>query len=478
MESCSDFAFTVANGSRRAFGAYAAVIALFLCALLSKGTVLVLPAVLLVVDLWPLRRVRDARTLVAAAIEKGPLLALSVVFARVAVWGQQWIPGLMASWTEHTLGERVLQAFFGLVFYVRKTILPDGLAPIYELPDALRLADPRYYLSIAAVAAGTAILFFWRRRAPALLAAGAAYAIAVAPVLGFSQAGPQIAADRYTYLACLPFALLAGAAVVRWRGHAAKAAAVAVLAVLAVLTGLTFAQTRVWRSSAALWEHAIALDPDAVLNNLNLGHVRARQAERTADRSAQAALLDESQRLFEHGLRIREDPLLLAGIALVHQHRWELDPKNRSAEAELSLEFARRALEVAKQRNLETPDYHLNLGSALGNAQHPNDALAEFQTYVRERPSSYLGHYLLGFALLQASRFSESVRELGQAVDLEPGSVNGWGNLGIAQEKLGEKDLAIQAYQRVLALAPGHPTAKQHLFLLQSRMSVDVVPNK
>jgi peroxin-5 len=136
----------------------------------------------------------------------------------------------------------------------------------------------------------------------------------------------------------------------------------------------------------------------------------------------------------------------------------------------------------AKQRNLETPDYHLNLGSALGNAQHPNDALAEFQTYVRARPDSYLGHYLLGFALLQASRFAESVRELGKAVELEPGSVVAWGNLGIAQEKLGEKDLAIRAYQRVLAIAPKDspaiPTARQRLFLLQSRMSVDVVPNK
>src|SRR4029453_16116514 len=50
---------------------------------------------------------------------------------------------------------------------------------------------------------------------PALLAAWAAYAVMLFPVSGLFQNGFQIAADRYTYLPCLPWALLAGAGITR-----------------------------------------------------------------------------------------------------------------------------------------------------------------------------------------------------------------------------------------------------------------------
>ncbi|HEV8112725.1 MAG TPA: tetratricopeptide repeat protein [Planctomycetota bacterium] len=463
-------AFVAADGSRRAFGAYLLVLALFLCALLSKGLALVLPAVLLVLDAGPLRRARGLRGFGAALVEKLPLLVLAFLFARIAVWGQASSPSLMASWTDHTLGERVLQAFHGLAFYVRATLFPWHLSPFYDLPDRLTVAEPRFFLATAFVVLLTAALVAARRRAPGLLAAWIAYAIAIAPVLGFAQAGPQIAADRYSYLACLPFALLAGVAAARWV-HPAL-----VGVVLAALAAATFAQARVWRNSTSLWEHAIAIDPDVVMNNLNLGHARVREGERTADRAAQQARFDEAQRLFEHGLAIREHPLLHAGLALVDQHRWEVDPAHPPELAERSLASARRALELAKERNIETPEYHLNLGSALGNARHPNEALAEFQYYVRARPDAYLGHSVLGLALLQSQRHEEAARELERAVELEPAALNAWGNLGIAYEALNDREKAIQCYQRVLALAPGHPGATRRLVSLRSKISVEVVP--
>ena len=53
------------------------------------------------------------------------------------------------------------------------------------------------------------MLIALRRRWPWAVAAAACYAIIVSPVLGLVQVGPQVAADRYTYLATLPFAVLA-----------------------------------------------------------------------------------------------------------------------------------------------------------------------------------------------------------------------------------------------------------------------------
>ena len=464
---------------RRASPLGTLALVLFLAALLSKGLALVLPLVLLVGDVWPLKRARDARTLAACLVEKLPMLALAAVSAHVAFWGQKRIPGVLATWEEHTLAERTLQAFYGLAFYVRKTLLPTRLSPIYDLPPDLSIFEFRFYASILAVLAITGFLVAKRRRYPALLAAWVAYAVAVAPVLGFSQAGPQLAADRYSYLACMPFALLAGglaaAAIERFPG---KASIAVPAAALLVLGGLTYAQSSVWKNSTTLWEHAHAIDPKAIMINLNLAHARVREAEATQDREARDARLEEASRLFEEAKGTVDYPLAYSGVALVKQRQWQMDPRHPKETAEASLDAARKALELAKARGIDTPEYQLNLAVALGNADHPNEAMDELRDYVRKVPDSYLGHYSIGLLLLRAHDEAGAVPELERAVALEPGAVDAWGNLGIAKQELGRREEAIACFERVLALRPGHPAAKDRLFKLKSRMTVDVVPQE
>jgi tetratricopeptide (TPR) repeat protein len=457
----------------RASKGYALALSCFLAALLSKGLALVLPFVLLVADVWPLRRAKDLRTFAACAVEKLPMLALSVLFARIAFWGQHAIPGVMVSWQDHTLGERALQAFYGLSFYVGKTLLPIRLSPIYELPSALGITDVRFLVPLVVVLAVAVFLFVTRRRFPALAAAAVAYAIAIAPVLGFSQAGPQLVADRYSYLACLPLALLAGAAIVRIPSKARIAAAAAAFLVLG---GLTFAYSRTWRDSVALWEHARAVEPDAFLPALNLGHARVREAEATADKAKRDALLEEAAQLFEAARAHGDPPLAYSGLALVKQRQWQLDPRHPKETADASLAYARRALELAKERQVEEPTYHLNLGVALGNANHPNEALDELRKFVAEVPDSFNGHQSIGVLLLQIPDHAGAAREHERAVELEPGADDAWGNLGIAKQELGRREEAIRCFERVLALHPGHPVAQDRLFKLKSRMTIDVVP--
>ena len=461
-----------ADPARKSGGFTLALLA-FLAALLSKGLALVLPLVLLVADVWPLRRAKDLRTFVLCAVEKLPMLVLSVLFARIAFWGQRWIPGVMVSWEDHTLGERILQAFHGLAFYGWKTLLPIRLSPIYELPPDLRLGDPRFLVPVVVVLAVAGVLLAQRRRVPALVAAAVAYALAIAPVLGFSQAGPQLVADRYSYLACLPFALLVGAGVALLPGRSrVPASAAAIL----VLGGLTYAYSSTWKTSTSLWEHARAVEPDAFLSSLNLGHARVRQAEATTDRTKRDALLEEAAGLFEAARAHGDAPLAYSGLALVKQRQWQLDPRHPRETAEASLAYARRALEVAKARGVEEPKYHLNLGVALGNAGHPNEALDEIRGYVAEVPDSFLGHQSIGVLLLSIPDHAGAARELERAVELEPGAVDAWGNLGIAKQELGLRDEAIRCFERVLLLRPGHPVAKDRLFKLKSRMTVEVVP--
>jgi hypothetical protein len=108
---------------------------------------------------------------------------------------------------------RAAIALYSLVFYLWKTLLPLGLSPMYELPVRVGLTSPRF-LAAALVAVGlTAGLVLARRRWPAALAAWLVYGLTLAPVSGIVHNGPQLVADRYSYLSCLGLALLVGAGV-------------------------------------------------------------------------------------------------------------------------------------------------------------------------------------------------------------------------------------------------------------------------
>ena len=255
-------------------GWLAASVGCFLLSLLSMAWGITLPLVLLALDVYPLRRLVRRRDAVPLLLEKIPYAALALGGAVLAQLASNQVPA-KRTLAQHGVVERAAQAAYGFVFYLWKTVAPVRLSPVYLLEQTLRPSAPRYLASAAIVAGVTAAAVLLRRRAPWATVACACYALVLVPVLGFVQTGPQIAADRYSYLACLPWAVLAAAGIDRLRGTPATAALAA--AALATLGVLTFRQTRVWHDSRTLWEHALRIDPDDYIAYLNRGTVR--QAE-------------------------------------------------------------------------------------------------------------------------------------------------------------------------------------------------------
>lgn len=186
----------------------------FVAAVLSKGIAIVLPVALVALDLFPLRRLdldprawlaRPSRTVL---LEKLPFLALSALFAAVTFWA---IGPVMSSSAQATLTHRLLSAGFGLSFYLEKTLLPIAIP--FQIPATHLLSpagDPAVlWRGLAFVAVFVAASALWRRR-PAVPLALAVFAAFVLPVSGLFQAGPQLAAHRYTYLSTVSLALLLG----------------------------------------------------------------------------------------------------------------------------------------------------------------------------------------------------------------------------------------------------------------------------
>jgi len=271
-------------------------VALFTCALLSKALTVALPDVLLVLDVYPLRRLGGAqgwRTPGARRVyaEKAPFVVLTAAAAVIALVAIVRL-GNMAPLDRLSLSERVGVSAFSLTFYLWKTLLPVGLSPLYELPARVDLAALRSLLSFAVIGLTSALGVVLRHRAPWLAGALIVYVVTLLPVVGILQNGPQIAADRYTYLACLPWALLVGGAAAlaltrAWaRGReAALALAVAAVLLVVALEALSVNQTGAWRDELTLWRHAVRVDPSnaSAYNNLGAALLDAGRPDEAVD---------------------------------------------------------------------------------------------------------------------------------------------------------------------------------------------------
>jgi tetratricopeptide (TPR) repeat protein len=395
--------------------------------------------------------------------EKAPFLALAAAGARLALWAQAHAGAALRPIGEHGWLERALQAAYGLCWYPWKTLAPAGLSPIYELPAELSLGEPRFALAAAGALALTALLVAARRRAPAALAAWVAFAVIASPVLGWAQSGPQLVADRYGYLACLPFALLAGWAAGRlFLARPALALGLAAGAALA-LGAAARDRSRDWRDSTALWEAAYQVAPESGVTLLSLGSAREEAAREEPSPERRRALLDEARSLFERGAALAAGPRFTANLGRVHEQLAELEPERAAEHRARAVELFERALAEAEAAGEDTADFELNLGAALVNAGRPGEALERLARCVARRPDEPRARLSYGMALALSGRVPESLEHFERAAALLPASTEAWGKLGDARRSAGDRAGAIAAYRRVLALEPGHAAAQRRL---------------
>ena len=235
-------------------------VALFALALLAKEFVFTLPVVLIILDLYPLGR--------RAWREKIPLFVLAAMGAGVAMAASAQ-SGLAPSLAEYGLGQRIAQCFYGLAFYLRKTLVPTGLSPIYSIPPDLDPLAAPYVASAVIVIGLTIALVVARKRFPAGLATWAIFVVILSPVLGLAQTGNQIAADRYTYLPAVAVSALLAAGLNRM----SRTPMLVVVPLLVVGGFLTWKQVGIWHDPETLWRHAVSVNPRCHISNSNLDAV-------------------------------------------------------------------------------------------------------------------------------------------------------------------------------------------------------------
>ncbi len=368
----------------------------FALSLMSKPMAVSLPFVLLLLDLWPLQRLR-AGTLPRMVGEKIPFFLISLAGIVTALLAQAESRFLEMN-KVLPVGYRVMHAFHSLIFYLWKMILPLGFHPFYPFDRACRVFSTGNLASLILALAVSALCFLWRKRRPWLAAAWAYYVLTLGPVLGLVQTGGQAAADHYAYLASLGPFLLAGAglSVLIFRNRAVVLALGLTLA--AGLGFLTFRQLAIWHDDIPFFEDITRSCPDAY----PIFHTFLDQAYRDEGRYGDA--LVESQK--------------------------------------------------AESLTPQDPTAHFNTGSILLDLNRDDEAIREFQEALLLNPQDPYTHLNLAIAYRHKGMTKENQGELEKAIKADPQCFAAYRDLGVFYQSLNQWGKAVRAFKSALALKP------------------------
>src|SRR5205823_13536025 len=173
---------------------YWASVGLFACALLSKSMAVSLPVVLLILDVYPLRRLGGARGWWGEPARRVYIEKIPFVLLALAASAGAFIPQIegrnMPTLDDLSVLGRLAVSAYGLRFYLWKTVFPVNLSPLYELRGQDPLALP-FLLSYGVVPGVTALALILRHRLPGLPAAWLAYVVILLPAVGLFRHCPH-----------------------------------------------------------------------------------------------------------------------------------------------------------------------------------------------------------------------------------------------------------------------------------------------
>ena len=220
-------------------------LAAFMLAMLGKGSVAVLPVLLLGI-LWWLRSL-TRRDLLRIT----PFFLLAVVLTGVNIWFQTH--GEHIEIRNAGFAERLLGAGGVPWFYLYKALLPFDLVFIYP-PWHIEIGDLLWWLPLLAALIVTAVL--WRYRngwSRPLLFAWGFFCVSLLPVLGFADVGfmkYSLVADHFQHIAIIGLIALAAAGWSLWhervRNTTHRAPTAVAVVAMGALAFLTWRQTMLY----------------------------------------------------------------------------------------------------------------------------------------------------------------------------------------------------------------------------------------
>ncbi len=432
--------------SHRSYKTYFLSLLLFLLALMSKPMAVTLPAVLLLLDWYPLGRISSKKDAAGAVLEKVPFAALSVVVS-LAAFAAQRAYGAVIPLEVVPMGDRLMTASRALVIYLWKTLLPLQLLPFYAFPRDMSFVSARYLFPAALVVGITAacLVSVGKEKMPA--AVWGYYLVTLLPVIGIVKVGTVSVADRFTYLPGIgPFLLMGLAAAWiwsrtdswrRWGPPAERMMVAAGILISVSLSYLTVKQTGHWENGVELWSYVIENNPfRCALAYSNRGG--ALQEKGQLDRA-----------LEDYNSAIAMDPAYADAYI------------SRGGAFRKKKQFYRALDDFDKAVALsdDNADAYLGRGMLFADMGQFARAIADYDAVVRLQP--FYGDAFLrrGAAFERLGRYESAIRDFTRVIDLDPNYGDAYVYRGIAYKETGRLDLAVADYDAALRLNPSNAEA-------------------
>lgn len=404
--------------------------------LMSKPMLVTLPFLLLLLDFWPLQRIRAFRTdgrgesWLTLIWEKSPFFVLTVCSCLIAVFAQAKA-GAVVPMQVFSMETRVANAAVSALAYLENLFWPSGLCPFY--PYRTHISDGTFWLAVVALIGVSALCWTGWKSRPYLAVGWFWYLGLLVPVIGLVQVGSQSMADRYTYLPTIGVVIA-----VAWtiRSVSVSRRFAPVLAIpAAILLGLlarnTFNQTLLWRNSETIFNHTLAVTRENAIAHESLGLV-------LADRGA----VRQAAWHFAQAVRIwprYADALSDLGLAL------SLQGQHQEA-----LPYAQKAVEVSP----EAERMRYNLAKLYMRMGSNELARIEFERFLTDFPHSDQGTISLAELYLEAGNTEQAIGVLAEHAQNQPASVSIQTALAQALQMGGDSDKALAALDKAISIAP------------------------
>jgi tetratricopeptide (TPR) repeat protein len=466
-----------ARSDRFSWGRYTTVLVLFALGLMCKPTLVTLPFVLLLLDYWPLRRVRNQWSVIRdVVLEKIPLFVLSAASCVATILAQK---EAFAPIRAVPLQERLANAVVAYLEYMGQAIYPAHLAVLYPYPEG-GLSVGEVVLALLVLLIVSVILFLWRKTYPFALTGWLWFVGMLVPMIGIVQVGSQPRADRYTYLPEIGLYILvtwgAMELLKSWR-HKRNVLAVAASVGIAVFVTLSYSQTSYWRNSETLWRHTVDVTSRNYIAHNNLARTLLERGE-----------LNEAIAHYKEALEIKPDVAQVqsnlgnalvregqAEEAIVHlQKALQIDPAYAEAYNYMGSALMRKGqageaiayYQKAVQLNNSYAEAYNNLGVAFLRNGQVDQAIAHYKKAVAINPGSAEMQYNLGNALARQGNWADAIACYRAALSTERDSVKAAkvrNNLGAALERLGKSDEALEQFSQALQTNGNYPEAHCNL---------------
>ena len=402
-----------------AFNRYFLVLIVFLLGLMAKPMLVTLPFVFVLLDYWPLGRLKFDQSgikkheedhkyenngfqhipVLKLIFEKIPLMALSAV---AIYFSSLSVKHFAVSTVSVPMKIRIANALVSYISYINKMIWPLDLAVYYPYPQSIPLWQ------VAGAGLLLLCIFFMVLRAktskPYLAVGWLWYVGTLFPVIGLVQAGLWPAmADRFVYVPLIGLFIIITWGVPdimnRWRF---KRMVLGILSagLIPTLIATTWFQLQHWQNGVKLFTHAIKVTRNNSVAHNNLGQALSKQGK--------------YNEAFIHYVKALE---INPNYVLAHNNLANIHFTNEKYEK--SIFHYKKALSITPNNEV----VHYNMGKTLIQQGKGKDGLLHLLEAIKIKPEFAQAYNEIGLILARQGDYKKACIYFYKAVKANPNFV-------------------------------------------------------